>query len=82
MKIAVVSSTKRGETDLLLAKTAEKLQAKGAVLAGIVKELEYVAGYDNGCDMKVRVLPDGPVIQITQSLGKGLGALRQFTADA
>ena len=76
MKIAVVSATKRGETDLLLAKAAEKLQAKGAVLAGIVKELDYVAGYENGCDMKVRVLPKGPVIQITQSLGNGSDACR------
>jgi hypothetical protein len=76
MKIAVVSSTKPGETDLLLAKAAEQLQVKGAVLAGIVKDLEYVAGYDNGCDMKVRVLPDGPVIRITQSLGKGSDACR------
>lgn len=76
MKIAVVSATKRGETDLLLAKAAEKLRAKGAVLAGIVKDLDYVAGYDNGCDMKVRVLPEGPVIQITQSLGNGSDACR------
>jgi hypothetical protein len=45
-------------------------------LAGIVKEVGYASGFDNGCDMKVRVLPDGPVIKITQDLGKGSDACR------
>ncbi len=76
MKIAVVSAAERGETDRLLTETAAKLQASGVVLAGIVKEMQYQAGYDNGCDMEVRVLPDGPVIKITQSLGKGSDACR------
>ncbi len=76
MKIAVVSSNQRGETDRLMTKTADRLRADGAVLAGIVKELDYEVGYENGCDMEVRVLPDGPVIKITQSLGKGSDACR------
>jgi glycosyltransferase involved in cell wall biosynthesis len=76
MKIAVVSSPERGETDRLLTTAAEQLRADGVALAGIVKELDYEAGFENGCDMKVRVLPGGPVIKITQSLGKGSDACR------
>lgn len=76
MKIAVVSSPERGETDRLLTKAADQLLGRGVALAGIVKKLDYAAGYDNGCDMEVRVLPEGPVIKITQSLGKGSDACR------
>ncbi len=76
MKIARVSSEMRGETDRLLAGVADQLQAGGSALAGIVKELSHTSAYDNGCDMKVRVVPDGPVIQITQNLGAGSDACR------
>ncbi|MCP3970316.1 MAG: DUF2478 domain-containing protein [Rhodobacteraceae bacterium] len=76
MKIALVSSTERGETDRLLREVAERLQRGGAALCGIVKVAQHVSAFDNGCDMMVRVLPDGPVIEITQSLGKGSDACR------
>ncbi|MCP5073175.1 MAG: DUF2478 domain-containing protein [Rhodobacteraceae bacterium] len=76
MKIAVVSSKDRGETDRLISEVASQLQTGGATLAGIVKTLEYTGSFDNGCDMKVNVLPDGPEIKITQSLGKGSDACR------
>ena len=76
MKIARVSSETRGETDRLLAGVADQLQAGGSALAGIVKELGHTSAYDNGCDMKVRVLPEGPVIKITQNLGAGSDACR------
>ncbi len=76
MRIAWVSSEMRGETDRLLAGVADRLQAGGLALTGIVKELGHTSAYANGCDMKVRVLPEGPVIQITQNLGAGSDACR------
>lgn len=76
MKIASVTSTIRGETDAVLTDIAERLQAEGLSLAGIVKQQEYAPSFDNGCDMKVRVLPTGPVIKITQNLGGGSDACR------
>jgi len=76
MKIAWVSSNVRGETDRLLSEVATQLQAQGAALAGIVKALEHTSAFENGCDMEVNVLPKGPVIKITQALGKGSSACR------
>ncbi len=78
MKIAVVSSTERGEIDRLISQTAAFLQAGGARLAGIVKlpEPEPEQEATCACDMAVRVLPDGPVIPITQDLGDGSDACR------
>ena len=76
MRIASVTSAERGGIDQVLADVASRLQAEGLPLAGIVKDTGYASGFDNGCDMKVRVLPDGPVIKITQDLGKGSGACR------
>ncbi|WP_370399418.1 DUF2478 domain-containing protein [Sulfitobacter sp. JB4-11] len=76
MKIAYVNSSKRGETDLVLSTIADHLLASGAVLAGIVKESSHESRFENGCDMKVRVLPTGPIIKITQDLGEGSDACR------
>ncbi|WP_171180420.1 DUF2478 domain-containing protein [Ruegeria sp. HKCCD8929] len=76
MKLAYVSSQKRGETDRLLAELAAELRADGLVLRGLVKELNYTAAYQNGCDMSVCVLPEGPAIKITQNLGAGSDACR------
>lgn len=76
MKIALVSASKRGEIDRLLTETADILRADGVALAGIVKQQKYAAEFDNGCDMEVLVLPDGPIIKITQALGKGSDACR------
>lgn len=76
MKIALVSSSERGEIDRLLTEAADQLRSKGVTLAGIVKHDDYDPEFDNGCDMSVLVLPEGPVIKITQSLGKGSDACR------
>ena len=76
MKIACVSSSNRGETDQVLSEVAVDLAKSGSALAGIVKEQTYTSQHDNGCDMKVRVLPNGPVIKITQDLGAGSDACR------
>lgn len=76
MKIACVTSQERGGTDRLLSDVADQLQAAGKSLAGIVKVGDYTSSFANGCDMEVRVLPEGPVIKITQNLGAGSNACR------
>lgn len=76
MKIAYVSSSIRGETDRVLTAIAGRMQTAGATLSGIVKEESYDSQFDNGCDMKVRVLPAGPIVKITQELGAGSDACR------
>ncbi len=76
MKIAYVTSNRPGETDRLLCVIAQKFLSKNKKLAGIIKVLDYESSYTNGCDMKIQVLPDGPEIKITQSLGVGSDACR------
>jgi hypothetical protein len=76
MDIAFVSAEGRGETDRLLAEAAADMARGGIRTAGIVKHLPYAGAYENGCDAKVQVLPDGPVIKITQDLGAGSDACR------
>ena len=76
MKIACVQSDKRGEIDRVLSDLADQLAANGQRLMGIVKDQSHASSFNNGCDMKVRVLPQGPVIQITQNLGPGSDACR------
>ena len=76
MKIGFISVAGRGEIDRLLSETAKALAAQGLRAAGIVKDDGYGSAYANGCDMKVRVLPHGPLIKITQDLGEGSDACR------
>ena len=71
MRIGIVTSEIMGETDRLISETTAKLAADGVALAGIAKVLAAGAAGDRHCDMDVRVLPNGPDIRITQSLGEG-----------
>ena len=71
MKIAIVSSTVMGQTDLLISNVAAKLEAEGTRLSGVVKVLHAEPVGDHHCDMDLRVLPDGETVRITQSLGEG-----------
>lgn len=85
MKLAYTMSPKRGETDIHLTDLASQLTAKGWDLGGVVQiNSEHCDGHL--CDMDVRVLPSGPDIRISQSLGKeakgcrlDTGALEQAT---
>lgn len=75
MHLAYVMTEERGATDRLLSELAERLQARGVRLAGIVQT--NVECYDKElCDMDVRVLPDGETIRISQSLGAGARGCR------
>lgn len=69
MKLGYTTSQNRGEVDRILSQTAAALIASGLKLAGVVQTNS--GNCDTGrCDMDVRVLPDGPVFRISQSLGK------------
>jgi len=68
MMLAYTMAPGRGDTDLILQRLAADLVARGLRCAGTVQiNSERV---DAGpCDMDVRVLPDGPVLRISQDLG-------------
>lgn len=65
----------RGGTDLLLAGLAERLAVSGLRLCGVV-QINSDCGPDRPCDMDVRVLPGGPDLRISQSLGPGARGCR------
>lgn len=65
-----------GQADAALSALAWDLAARGIACAGIVRAPGDVSHAANGCEMVVRVLPDGPDITITQALGPGSDACR------
>ena len=69
MMIAYTMTSRRGDTDLLLSEVADRLQAQGVKICGTV-QINTERADSHRCDMDVRVLPGGPVIRISQSLGK------------
>ena len=70
MHIAYTCMTERGDMDLLLYGVSQDLIAKGYNAAGAVQVNSETCGQGN-CDIDIQVLPDGPVIRISQSLGRG-----------
>jgi hypothetical protein len=68
MKLAYVSVAGRGATDELLEEAVARLEAEGVPLAGTVQTNSQREGRAK-CDMDLRVLPDGPVLRISQDLG-------------
>jgi nucleoside-triphosphatase THEP1 len=70
MNIAYTIAPGDGDTNLLLAAVATKLTDRGLSLCGTV-QINSERPDDGPCDMDVLVLPDGPVIRISQNLGKG-----------
>ncbi|THH34856.1 DUF2478 domain-containing protein [Aliishimia ponticola] len=69
MQIACTKAPGRGDTDLLLFSLAQRLADKGFRAAGTV-QINSEMPCDGPCDMDVRILPDGPTVRISQSLGK------------
>lgn len=69
MKLAFAISPGRGDVDLLMASLSEVLQADGLRVCGTV-QVNSERPDDGPCDMDVKILPEGPVIRISQSLGK------------
>ncbi|TFL19635.1 DUF2478 domain-containing protein [Jannaschia formosa] len=69
MRLAYTMTRGRGELDPLLHDTARRAIASGRRVAGIVQVNSDRPGCAR-CDMDAVVLPDGPVIRISQSLGR------------
>ena len=75
MNIAFTMAPGRGDTDLILQSVSEGLLARGHRPAGTV-QINSERADAGPCDMDVKVLPDGPVIRISQSLGPGARGCR------
>ncbi len=67
MNIAYTMAPGRGDTDQLLFALAQDLASLGYKTCGTVQINTERGGHP--CDMDVRVLPAGPVLRISQSLG-------------
>lgn len=68
MRIGSVFQPDRGATDSLLSDVAAQLMAQGIHVAGAVQTNTGCEASPR-CDMDLAILPDGPVIRISQSLG-------------
>lgn len=68
MNIAHVNAPHRGETNRLLTRIAQVLAQEGRRLCGTV-QTDTETTRSHLCDMDVTVLPDGPVVRISQDLG-------------
>ena len=75
MRIAYTMSPGRGDTDLVLAQLAARLETAGHRTSGVV-QINTERADTPMCDMDVKVLPDGPVIRISQTLGPGARGCR------
>ncbi|CTQ50276.1 DUF2478 domain-containing protein [Jannaschia donghaensis] len=69
MRLAYTMTEGRGELDPLLYDIAARAREAGLRLAGIVQINSDRPGCAR-CDMDAIVLPDGPVIRISQALGR------------
>lgn len=68
MMLACVSVAGKGLTDARLAQAVTLMQAQGLRLAGTVQSNPQRADRPK-CDMDVHVLPDGPVLRISEDRG-------------
>ncbi|WP_217358501.1 DUF2478 domain-containing protein [Ruegeria atlantica] len=75
IRLASVSATGRGATDQLLSAVVERLQAEGVRLGGALRRQETQSEASN-CNSDLWLLPDGPIVRITQNLGAGSTACR------
>ena len=87
MNIAYIMSDNHGDTDGVLVEAARRLRSRGLRVAGLV-QVNTGCEQEGSCDMDVRVLPEGPLIRISQSLGPGAkgcrldpGALERAVAE-
>jgi hypothetical protein len=68
MKLAYVTLQGRGRTDALIAEVAALLAADGVRLAGTVQS-NIERPNRRKCDMDLAVLPDGPIVRISEDRG-------------
>lgn len=69
MRIAYVSLQGRGPTDQLIAEVADRLTVMGLRLAGAVQS-NHERPDRKKCDMDLKVLPDGPIVRISEDRGE------------
>lgn len=70
MPLAHIRLSEPGATDRFLREIAAHLMARGVRVAGTV-QTNTDRACTHHCDMDVHVLPDGPVLRISQDLGPG-----------
>lgn len=75
MALASVTMEGRGATDRLLAAVVARLAEDGVRPVGVLSAVPP-ANEPALCESALRLLPDGPVIRITQDLGAGSTACR------
>ncbi|SDX85930.1 DUF2478 domain-containing protein [Citreimonas salinaria] len=75
MRLASVTGQERGATDKLLAAVADRLAQDGVRLAGALRPSRNEAAVGH-CDSDLWLLPEGPLVRITQDLGTCSGACR------
>jgi Protein of unknown function (DUF2478) len=68
MKLAYVTLQGRGRIDALIAEVAARLTADGVRLAGTVQS-NHERPDRRKCDMDLAVLPDGPIVRISEDRG-------------
>jgi len=68
MNLAYTMAPGRGDTDLVLGTLASGLAARGLRCCGTA-QINTEQADTRFCDMDVKVLPDGPVLRISQDLG-------------
>lgn len=69
MNLAYTMAPGRGDTDLILFRLARTLSARGLRCCGTV-QINSERADAGPCDMDVQVLPDGPILRISQDLGR------------
>lgn len=75
MLLASVTVNERGATDRLLARVLERLHDDKVRTLGAVGSPTQNGGNEH-CECALRLLPDGPVVRISQDLGTGSAACR------
>jgi hypothetical protein len=75
MTLASVSAPGRGATDRLLAAVVARLQVDGVRVVGALRAHPERGGTAH-CDSDLWLLPQGPVVRITQDLSRGSAACR------
>jgi hypothetical protein len=75
MKIACMIASEQGATDRLLYAFAHDLLDRGHKVSGTV-QINTDHPDSGPCDMDMKVLPDGPLLRISQSLGRGARGCR------
>ena len=78
MKLAYVLADQTGELNRALAATAQALIEQGVRVVGTT-QTDTPRPKTHHCDMDVLVLPDGPILRISQDLGEGAQGCRLDT---